>query len=238
LYEENFLKCFEMFYGPVRETCILGLLPSYLERRNSSLVYMVDKLIRYSGHPKSGFYLDEYDSLLEVTNRPEGKDEKTILFGVSFALLDLAEQYSPDLRNVTIIETGGMKGRRKEMIRQELHSGLMNAFKVPAIHSEYGMTELLSQAYSHANGIFHSPPWMKVLVRDEDDPFLVTSQPAAGVGGFQSGALNIIDLANLYSCCFIATDDEGKLYPDGSFEVLGRLDNSDIRGCSLMLDSL
>lgn len=231
-YEEVLLKCFESFYGPVKGSCILGLLPSYLERGDSSLVYMVNKLIEWSSHPKSGFYLNEYDKLVEVLTGLEKKKQRTILFGVSFALLDLAERSSPSLHHTTIIETGGMKGRRKEMIREELHAVLKNAFHVSCIHSEYGMTELLSQAYSKGDGIFYSPPWMKVLVRDEEDPFLIgSSQPTT----YQSGIINIIDLANIYSCSFIATDDVGKIYTDGSFEVLGRMDNADIRGCSLMV---
>jgi len=237
LYKESFTKGFELFYGPVKDWCIIGLLPSYLERRNSSLVYMVNELIQKSGHTSSGFYLNELDQLFNLLTDLEKKRQKTLLIGVTFGLLDFAESYSSriysGLFNHTIImETGGMKGRRKEMIRQEVHDILKKSFHVPLIHSEYGMTELLSQAYSGGNGIFKCPSWMKVLVRDEEDPLYVKDIPAAT---YVSGAINIIDLANVYSCSFIATDDAGKVFPDGSFEVLGRMDNSDLRGCSLMV---
>ena len=238
LYEQSFAKCFEYFYGTIKNYCIIGLLPSYLERGNSSLVYMVDKLIEMSGHSQSGFYLREYDKLAVVLNELEKNKQKTILIGVTFALLELAEKFSFILSHTTIMETGGMKGRREEMIRTEVHDILKKAFGVTEIHSEYGMTELLSQAYSKGGGIFCNPSWMKVLVRDEEDPLTVknsefrvgSSEPRT-----QSGTINIIDLANIYSCSFIATDDVGKVYDDGSFEVLGRMDNSDLRGCSLMV---
>jgi len=233
LYEESFIKGFELFYGPVKEWCIISLLPSYLERKNASLVYMVDKLISLSEHPQSDFYLDEYEKLYTVMNELEKRRQKTLLVGVTFALLDLAEKFALPLKHTTIVETGGMKGRRAEMIRQEVHGILQKAFAVPAIQSEYGMTELLSQAYSKGEGIFHCPPWMKVMVRDEEDPLFV-SVPRFQTVAPITGAINIIDLANIYSCSFIATDDAGKLYPDGSFEVLGRMDGSDLRGCSLM----
>ena len=233
LYEAAFTRCFETFYGPVKDHCIIGLLPSYLERKtslpagmDSSLVWMVDKLVQLSGHPQSGFYLHEYAKLAAVLGELEKQQQKTLLIGVSFALLDFAEQYPQPLRHTIIMETGGMKGRRKEMIRSELHGVLKDAFKVPVIHSEYGMTELLSQAYSKGDGIFYCPPWMKILLRDEEDPFVIKTQG--------SGTINIIDLANIHSCSFIATDDAGKLYADGSFEVLGRVDGSDMRGCSLL----
>lgn len=244
LYEESFIKGFELFYGSIKDYCIVGLLPSYLERHNSSLVYMVNKLIEECGHPQSGFYLDEYEKLASVLIELEKNEQKTLLFGVTFALLDFAEQFPMPLQYTTIIETGGMKGRRKEMIREELHAVLQNAFNASSIHSEYGMTELLSQAYSKGDGIFNTPPWMKILVRDEEDPLLVKQTG--------SGIINIIDLANIYSCSFIATDDAGKIYADacpparlshsdgdalfgrGSFEVLGRVDGSDLRGCSLL----
>ncbi|HSU29317.1 MAG TPA: hypothetical protein VLJ68_13110 [Chitinophagaceae bacterium] len=229
IYKESLSKCFEFFYGSVQQYCILGLLPSYLERKNASLVYMVQELINASAHPESGFFLDDLDKLTGTLIELEAKDQKTILFGVSFALLDLAEKGSLDLKNTIIIETGGMKGRRKELVRSELHEILKSAFPVPAIHSEYGMTELLSQAYSRGEGIFHTPPWMKIMLRDENDPLEVYSS------GPRSGVINIIDLANIHSCAFIATDDVGKLYSDGSFEVMGRVDNSDLRGCSLMV---
>ncbi len=226
IYEESFLMDFELFYGSVNDYCILGLLPSYLERGNSSLVYMVNKLIEQSDHAQSGFYLDEYEKLSKVITALENSKQKTLLIGVTFALLDFAEKFPMPLHSTIIMETGGMKGRRKEMIREELHGILKKAFSVKNIHSEYGMTELLSQAYSIGDGIFNLPPWMKVLVRGEEDPFLV-DQSGAGI-------LNIIDLANIYSCSFIATDDAGKLNDDGSFEVLGRVDGSDLRGCSLL----
>lgn len=226
LYEESFLKSFELFYGSIKDYCILGLLPSYLERDNSSLIYMVNKLIEQSSNSQSGFYLDEYEKLASVIIELEKSQQKTILIGVTFALLDFAEQFPMTLQYTTILETGGMKGRRKEMIREELHAVLQNAFKVPSIHSEYGMTELLSQAYSKGDGIFSTPPWMKILVRDEEDPLLVKQTG--------SGIINVIDLANIYSCSFIATDDAGKIYDDNSFEVLGRVDGSDLRGCSLL----
>lgn len=238
LYKQSFIKGFELFYGPAKDWCIIGLLPSYLERQNSSLVFMVNELIRVSGHANSGFYLNEFDKLSFVLNNLEAKQQKTLLIGVTFGLLDFAEIYStkPDkkpLHHTIIMETGGMKGRRKEMVREEVHDMLKNSFGVSFIHSEYGMTELLSQAYSNGNGIFKCPLWMKVLLRDEEDPFEIRVprfQTAASV----KGAINVIDLSNIYSCCFIATDDAGKLYPDSSFEVLGRMDNSDLRGCSLM----
>ncbi|MFI5133070.1 MAG: acyl transferase [Chitinophagales bacterium] len=234
LYEESFTTGFEFFYGPVKEYCIIGLLPSYLERKtrlpagtDSSLVYMIDRLIQLSGNSQSGFYLHEYDQLFSLLKELESKKQKTLLIGVTFALLDFAEKFPVPLKNTIIMETGGMKGRRKEMLREEVHEILKNAFGVLSIHSEYGMTELLSQAYSKGNGIFHCPPWMKVLVKDEEDPFVVNQQGA--------GVINIIDLANIYSSSFIATDDIGKVYRDGSFEVMGRMDNSDLRGCSLMV---
>lgn len=245
LYKESFTKGFELFYGPIKDWCIIGLLPSYLERRNSSLVYMVNELIQKSGHTNSGFYLNEFKQLFNLLTDLEKKKQKTLLIGVTFGLLDFAESYSsrihPGLFNHTIImETGGMKGRRKEMIRQEVHDILKKSLHVPLIHSEYGMTELLSQAYSGGSGIFRCPPWMRVLVRDEEDPLTVRhpGEDALSVRRDvrqMSGAINIIDLANVYSCSFIATDDAGKVFPDGSFEILGRMDNSDLRGCSLMV---
>jgi hypothetical protein len=234
LYETDFTSGFEFFYGPVKDWCIIGLLPSYLERNNSSLVYMVKELTRQTGHTSSGFYLQGHDKLFATLKNLEKERQKTILIGVTFALLDFAEKYSLPLEHTIIIETGGMKGRRKEMIRQEVHDILERSFGLPAIHSEYGMTELLSQAYSKGNGIFHCPPWMKVLVRDDEDPLNV-SVPRFQTVTPVTGAINIIDLANIYSCSFIATDDAGRLFSDGSFEVLGRIDNSDIRGCSLMV---
>ncbi|MBK5270620.1 MAG: acyl transferase [Bacteroidia bacterium] len=234
VYEESFTKGFEFFYGPVNDFCIIGLLPSYLERKNSSLIYMVEKLINQSRHPQSGLYLNEHEKLFAVLKDLEIQQQQTLLIGVSFALLDLAEKFSVSLTHTIVMETGGMKGRRQEMIRPELHALLQKSFQVGDIHSEYGMTELLSQAYSKNQGVFNCPPWMKVLVRDEEDPLLV-SEPGFGTVAPITGAINIIDLANIYSCSFISTDDVGKLYGDGSFEVLGRLDNSDLRGCSMMV---
>ena len=218
---------FEKAYGPVHEYCILALLPAYLERANSSLVLMADEFIKRSSHAQSGFYLYNYPALAETLVMLEEQKQKTLLLGVTFALLDFAEQFPISLKNTIVMETGGMKGRRKEMIREEVHTVLKKAFGGSSIHSEYGMTELLSQAYSKGEGIFECPPWMKILVREEDDPFAVTDRAGRGV-------INIIDLANIYSCSFISTDDAGQLYADGKFEVLGRIDNSDIRGCSLM----
>jgi Acyl-protein synthetase, LuxE len=235
LYEESFKKGFEYFYGPINNYCILGLLPAYLERTGSSLVYMVDKIITLSGHPQSGFYLNEYQKLSETLRQLEDKGQKTLLIGVSFALLDFFEQYPMNLKNTIVMETGGMKGRRKEMIRPELHVALSSGSGAATIHSEYGMTELLSQAYSKGDGIFNCPPWMKILIRDEEDPLLIKKTHQLKNLIPLSGAVNIIDLANIYSCSFIATDDAGKLYADGSFEILGRMDGSDLRGCSLMV---
>jgi len=227
IYRRSFLKAWEQFYGPVQDWCVIGLLPAYLERQNSSLVVMVNEMIKLSRHADSGFYLYEYDKLAQVLQALEKQGQKTILIGVTFALLDFAEQYPMPLQHTVIMETGGMKGRRREMTRDEVHLLLTTAFQTHAIHSEYGMTELLSQAYSYGNGIFNCPPWMKVLVRQDDDPLDVRLTG--------SGVLNVIDLANLYSCSFIATDDVGTVMPDSSFEVLGRIDTSDIRGCNLLI---
>ena len=237
IYKESFTKGFEHFYGSIHDWCILGLLPSYLERENSSLVFMVNELIRVSGHSSSGFYLSEFDDLFSLLVRLEKQSQKTLLIGVTFALLDFAALYlkqegSP-LKHTVIMETGGMKGRKKEMIRPAVHDVLRKAFHVSDIHSEYGMTELLSQAYSKGNGVFNCPPWMKVLIRDEQNPFEIKMPRSVTVA--EAGAINIIDLANIYSCCFIATDDSGQLSSNGSFRVSGRIDNSDIRGCSLMI---
>ncbi|MES1219632.1 MAG: acyl transferase, partial [Bacteroidota bacterium] len=217
IYEESFLRGFELFYGPVNEWCIIGLLPSYLERENSSLVYMVNKLIGLSGNEGSGFYLDQFNALKNLLLRQEEEGKKTLLIGVTFALLDFAESFSFPLKHTVIMETGGMKGRRKEMIREDVHSKLKQSFQIASIHSEYGMTELLSQAYSKGNGFFQCPPWMKIMVRDEDDPFNLHDGSLLKNQSNFSGALNVIDLANVYSCSFIATDDVGKLYKNGSF---------------------
>ncbi|HEV3325154.1 MAG TPA: acyl transferase [Puia sp.] len=227
LYRRSFTAGFERFYGSITDWCVIGLLPSYLERANSSLVLMVHELIGASGHPDSGFYLYEHGLLKEVLERLERQGQKTLLIGVTFALLDFAGNYSLSLRHTVVMETGGMKGRRKEITREELHAYLKERLGLKAVHAEYGMTELLSQAYSAGEGLFSCPPWMKVLVRSEDDPMEVRT---AG-----EGLINIIDLANAWSCAFLATEDIGRLRADGRFEVAGRVDNSDIRGCSLLL---
>jgi hypothetical protein len=227
LYRKSFMTGFERFYGPVNNYCIIGLLPAYLERSNSSLVLMVDELVKKSGHPQSGFYLNEYKKLHDVLLQLEKQGQKTILIGVTFALLDFFEEYPVKLEHTIVMETGGMKGRRKEMTRPELHRFLEEQSGLPSIHSEYGMTELLSQAYSKGDGLFECPPWMKIMLRKEDDPFDVNEQGA--------GIINIIDLANIYSCSFIATDDVGKIFENALFEISGRVDASDVRGCSLLV---
>lgn len=226
LYESSFLNTFKQFYGHPGDWCIIGLLPSYLEKGNSSLVYMVNRLIALSGHPQSGFYLYELEKLADIISLLERTEQKTLLVGVTYALLDFAEQYPMQLNHTVVMETGGMKGRREELLRDEVHRRLQLAFGIESVHSEYGMTELLSQAYSKGKGIFSSPPWMRILLRDEEDPLTVKKKG--------SGVINVIDLANVYSCSFIATDDAGKIYADDSFEVLGRTDGSDLRGCSLL----
>jgi len=231
LYQKSYNEAFRLFYGDPAEWCIIGLLPSYLERNNSSLVMMADSLVQQSGHAQSGFYLNEWEQLNTTLQSLEKQHQKTLLIGVTFALLDFAEMYPMSLHYTSIMETGGMKGRRKEMTREQVHEILRNSFQLKNIDSEYGMTELLSQAYSYGSGIFNCPPWMKVLLREEDDPFALHT---AGAYGIITGVINVIDLANIYSCSFIATEDAGKLYPNHSFEILGRMDNSDIRGCSLL----
>ncbi|MFW6222832.1 MAG: acyl transferase [Bacteroidota bacterium] len=228
VYEESFINAFEWFYGNIEDYCILALLPSYFEQKGSSLIYMVSELIQRSGHESSGFYLDYTSRLREVLIRLDRQEKKVLLIGVSFALLDLVEQFHFSLSNTIIMETGGMKGRRKELVREELHDRLKKGFGVDNIHSEYGMTELLSQAYAKKDGRFYPPPWMKVLIRDINDPF--TLLDAGSTGG-----INVIDMANIHSCPFIETMDLGRVFDDGSFEVLGRFDNSDIRGCNLMV---
>jgi phenylacetate-coenzyme A ligase PaaK-like adenylate-forming protein len=230
LYEKSFLKAFTLFYGEPSDYMIAALLPSYTERGNSSLVYMMDNLIKRSKDPGSGFFREDAGSLIRAIDEAREQGRKVLLMGVSFALLDLAEKYSPDLHDVIVMETGGMKGRRKEITRIELHSVLEKAFNVREIHSEYGMTELMSQAYSKSKGIFNCPPWMKVMIRDPLDPLTIIEEPET------TGGINIIDLANVHSCSFISTGDLGKLHEDGSFEVLGRIDNSDIRGCNLLIE--
>jgi hypothetical protein len=228
VYRKSFSEGFKKFYGDVKEYCIIGLLPSYLERGNSSLVYMVDHLIKKSGHGDSGFYLNEFEKLNATLQKLESAGQKTILIGVTYALLDFGNRFPQKLSNTIIMETGGMKGRGREITKSELYDHLKKSFGVLHIHSEYGMTELLSQAYG-IDGLMACPPWMKILLRDETDPFAIYDSSK-----IISGAINVIDLANLYSCSFIATEDIGKTHSNNRFEILGRMDNSDIRGCSLM----
>lgn len=227
LYEASFRDAFAKAYGNPKDYVIVALLPSYLERKGSSLIYMVDDLIKSSGHSESGFYLNDLKKLAQTLIELDSKAQKVLLIGVSFALLDLVESYSFNLNHTIVMETGGMKGRRKELIREELHDLLKKGFGVQHIHSEYGMTELLSQAYSKGDGRFTAPPWMKVYTRDTEDALTIHNTP-------KSGGLNIIDLANQFSCPFIATQDLGKVYENGNFTILGRFDHSDIRGCNLM----
>jgi phenylacetate-coenzyme A ligase PaaK-like adenylate-forming protein len=226
LYESSFLNTFISKYGNPKEIVILGLLPSYLERGGSSLVYMVDKLIHLTGNSKSGFYLYDFQDLFQNICELENKLTKYILIGVSYALLDFAEKYKPEIKNGIVMETGGMKGQRKELTKAELHSILCKSFKTDSIHSEYGMTELLSQAYSQKDGIFNPPAHLQILTRDYYDPLSVSQTG--------TGAINIIDLANINSCCFIATSDLGTVYSNRTFSISGRLDNADIRGCNLL----
>jgi phenylacetate-coenzyme A ligase PaaK-like adenylate-forming protein len=228
LYEQSFRKAFSQFYGNSEDYVILALLPSYLEREGSSLIYMVNDLIESSNHPESGFYLHNYDELVQQLIKIDSSGQNVLLIGVTYALLDVVEKQTFQLKNTIIMETGGMKGKRKEIIREELHEILGNGFGVSAIHSEYGMTELLSQAYSLGNGIFECPPWMQILIRDTEDALTY-------VDFGKTGGINVIDLANINSCSFIATQDLGKKNPNHSFEVLGRFDSSDIRGCNLMV---
>lgn len=227
IYAESIESGFRKFFGEPSAYCFLALLPSYLERENSSLVFMMHHLIGKSRHPLSGFYLKNPDELAETLGFLEKKSQKTMLIGVTFALLDLAENFPMPLKNTLVVETGGMKGRREELTRKELHAILTSAFSQDSIGSEYGMTELLSQAWSTGAGIYHSPAWMKIFIRDPYDPF--RRMPDG-----KSGGIDVIDLANRHSCSFIQTQDLGRRYPDGSFEVLGRFDNSELRGCNLM----
>lgn len=228
LYEESYRKGFAEFYGNIENYVILALLPSYLEREGSSLIYMVEDLIQLSNHPESGFYLHNHEDLIKKLIELDQSGQNVILIGVTYALLDLIEKQKFELQNTIIMETGGMKGKRKEMIREELHEQLCAGFGVSAIHSEYGMTELLSQAYSLGEGVFECPSWMQIHIRDTEDALTYIPQG-------KTGGINVIDLANINSCSFIATQDLGKKYPNNSFEVLGRFDNSDIRGCNLMV---
>nr|WP_314866766.1 acyl transferase [uncultured Flavobacterium sp.] len=227
IYEESYRKGFSQFYGNIEDYVVLALLPSYLEREGSSLIHMVDDLIQLSNQAESGFYLHNYDELIEKLIQLDQAGQNVILIGVTYALLDLVEKHTFQLENTIIMETGGMKGKRKEMIREELHQQLCEGLGVNTIHSEYGMTELLSQAYSLGEGIFECPSWMQILVRDTEDALSYVREG-------KTGGINVIDLANINSCSFIATQDLGKKYPNGSFEVLGRFDHSDIRGCNLM----
>ena len=227
LYQQSFMTAFEAVYGLIQNWCIIGLLPAYLERPHSSLVYMVEHLIKASNHAQSGFYLYDHEALSQTLKANEAAGQQTLLIGVTFALLDFAAKFQMPLEHTTILETGGMKGRRKELTREEVHAELMDAFKVKSIHGEYGMTELLSQAYATGNGMYKCPPWMRVLVTEEEDPLTVKTSGR--------GTLQVIDLANVHSCAFIATEDVGAVYADGSFEVFGRMDHSALRGCSLMV---
>jgi len=227
IYKQSFIEGFNQFYGNPEEWVIIGLLPAYLERQGSSLVYMVNDLIALSKNENSGFYLYDYEQLYQLLLQLESKQQKVLLIGVTFALLDFSEQYEMHLKHTVVMETGGMKGRRKEMTRVEVHEQLTSRLGLQSIHSEYGMTEMLSQGYSYGEGIFYPSKTMKVMVRSEDDPMEVYSTG--------TGIINVIDLSNVYSCAFIATEDVGKVYDDGRFEVRGRVDNSDIRGCSLLM---
>ena len=226
IYETSFLKTFKMFYGAPDEYIFLALLPSYLERKNSSLVYMTDRLIKESKNTQSGFFMNNFEELNNQIQLSKNSEKKIFLIGVTYSLLDFSEQYPQDLSNATVMETGGMKGRRKEMVRDEVHTFLKEKFNSKSIHSEYGMTELLSQAYSKGDGIFSCPPWMKIFVRDNYDPTLFSETG--------SGCINVIDLANINSCSFIATGDLGRKTNKDSFEVLGRLQDTEVRGCNLM----
>ena len=228
LYRESYQKGFAHFYGNIEDYVVLALLPNYLERKGSSLVYMVEDFIQKTKNPESGFYLNNIEELVKKLTALDKKGQKTLLIGVSFALLDVVEMQQFNLKNTLIMETGGMKGRRKELVREELHQLLQDGFGVTKIHSEYGMTELLSQGYSNGNGVFETPPWMKVLARDTEDALTIHK---AG----KTGGINVIDLANYNSCSFIATQDLGKVHKKGTFEIIGRFDNSDIRGCNLMV---
>lgn len=228
VYEDSFRRAFNHFYGAVEDYVVLALLPSYLERDGSSLIYMVEDLISQSHHPESGFYLHNLSELKDLLIKLDTEGTRVLLIGVSFALLDLVESYQFQLKNTIIMETGGMKGKRKELVREELHTILKQGFGVNSIHSEYGMTELLSQAYSKGHGVFECPKWMQVLTRDPEDALTILPKN-------KTGGINIIDLANFNSCAFIATQDLGKILSDTRFEIIGRFDNADIRGCNLMV---
>ena len=229
VYQKSFTKGFQLFYGDIKNYCVLALLPSYLEREGSSLVYMANHLINESNHTLSGFYLHNLDELIHTISELKKRNQKTILLGVSYALLDLADKNITLNENFIVMETGGMKGKREELTKKELHNTLKKKFKINNIHSEYGMTELLSQSYSIANGIYKTVTWKRILIRDIKDPFSYVT-----IG--KTGGINVIDLANIYSCSFIETKDLGKLYPDNSFEIVGRFDMSDLRGCNLLIE--
>lgn len=228
LYETAFRKGFQHFFGNIQDYTILSLLPSYLEQKNSSLVYMINDLINQSKNKDSGFFLHNHNELINKLIALDSKEKKVLLIGVSYALLDLIEKQKFSLNNTFIMETGGMKGRRKELIKSELHELLKKGFGVSTIYSEYGMTELLSQAYSLGKGLYQTPPWMKIFIREVEDPFTILPKG-------KSGGINIVDLANINSCSFIATQDLGKIHSNEQFEILGRFDHSDIRGCNLMI---
>lgn len=228
IYTESYMKTFQKFYGDIKDYCILALLPNYQEKEGSSLIYMVNDLITKSKHPNSGFYLHNLEELSKTIKEMEEEEQKVILFGVTYALLDFAEQYPQHLKHTIIMETGGMKGKRKELLKEEIHTLLKEAFLTENIHSEYGMTELLSQAYSKGENVFQSPSWMKILIRDINDPLSI-------IQNNKTGGINIIDLANIYSCPFIATQDLGRTFENNFFSVLGRFDNSDARGCNLLV---
>lgn len=228
VYEKSFRNAFELFYGDIKDAAILALLPSYLERSGSSLIYMVDDLIKSSHQEESNYFLYNHEDLYRVLQKLHVKGTKTILIGVTYALLDFIEKYTVNFLDLIVMETGGMKGQRKEMVRHELHELLCKGFGTSTIHSEYGMTELLSQGYSYGHGLFKTPPWMKILIRDTNDPLTLLDNT-------KTGAINVIDLANYYSCSFIATQDLGRYHENGDFEILGRFDNADIRGCNLLV---
>ena len=228
IYKKSFRRSFQLFYGNIKDYTILALLPSYLEREDSSLVYMANDMIKESNQAESGFFLHDLKALKDTLLKLEKERKKTLLIGVSYALLDLIKIHNFKLKHTIIMETGGMKGQRKELVKSELHSILKNGFGVDKVHSEYGMTELLSQAYSKGGGIFETPPWMKIITRDPEDALSI--QPTT-----KSGGINVIDLANINSCAFIATQDLGKSHSNGTFEIIGRFDQSDVRGCNLMV---
>jgi phenylacetate-coenzyme A ligase PaaK-like adenylate-forming protein len=227
VYQESYSTAFNLFYGDISQYTLLALLPSYAEREGSSLIYMIDDLLQQA-QAGSGYYLHNHKELFEKLETLKKLGKPTILLGVTYALLDFVEQFSINFPELIVMETGGMKGKRKELIREELHQELCSGFCVASIHSEYGMTELLSQAYSKGKGIFSCPPWMQVYIRDTNDPLQL-------MGAEKTGGINIIDLANVHSCSFIATQDLGKLTGPNQFEVLGRFDASDIRGCNLLI---